>query len=138
MIEDIHDPHHMLKSRSSHIFPTLVKKFNPLHIKTFRVITKANHGKQSISTIRMLNIKLNDTSPGSCKFKIVLIFSFLNFSYRLYYLIRRSLGLCMARILCVIQLQCSPSIAFGCILLVRKSSCLQVCPPQNWHRITAF
>lgn len=97
-IKNVHYSHHMLKSSGRHIFPTLVEEADSLIKKSFRIITKSNHRKKPISTIRMLSYTLI-TYPGSCKFKIVFIFSFLNFSYKLYCLIRRSLGLCIASIL---------------------------------------
>lgn len=54
-IEQIHNPHHMLKSSRSHIFPTLIEKFNSVSVKLFRVIAEASHWKQLITTMRMLS-----------------------------------------------------------------------------------
>ena len=136
-IENVHDSHHMFKRSTTHIFPTLAKTVNSMLIKMFWYVAEAHIRNNSISAVGMLpNFMV--TSPGSWRFKTVFILFSLNMLYNLNYLISRYEGLCMASIFFVIQLEWSPSIALGNLLLVLKSSCLHSLPPQNWQRKIAF
>ena len=116
-IENVHHSHHMFKCSGCHVLPTFVEEFYPLIEECFWIIAETHHGKVSIPAVRVLN-KQNTTSPGYCKFRIVLILCWWNLSNRLNSLINLSLGLCMAKISDVIQFECSPSIALGCTLFV--------------------
>ena len=53
-LKQIHDPHHMLKSSTRHIFPTLVETVNAMTIEVLRNVTESDLRYYPISTIRML------------------------------------------------------------------------------------
>ena len=53
--KNVHDPHHVLKSRASHIFPALVEAMNSMFVKILRNVAKTYIGDDPISTIRVLS-----------------------------------------------------------------------------------
>lgn len=55
VIENVHDPHHVLESGRCHVLPALVEETDSLPEEAFRVVAEANHCQQPVSTIRMLN-----------------------------------------------------------------------------------
>ena len=54
-IGKIHDPHHMFKSSTSHIFPTLVKTMNSMPVEVFRNITEPHIRNNTITAEWMLS-----------------------------------------------------------------------------------
>ena len=49
-IKKIHNPHHMFKGSTSHIFPTLIKTMNSMSVEMFRNITKPHIRNNTIPT----------------------------------------------------------------------------------------
>ena len=118
-IKNVHYFHHMLKCCRCHIFPALIKPFDTMRIKILRNITESDLRNNSITAKRMLNINFFNTYPGYWRFNIVPILDCLKTLYKLNCFMRRSEGLCIANIFSVIQFECSPYIAFGCILFCK-------------------
>ena len=54
-IEKIHDPHHMFKSSTRHIFPTLVKTMNSMSVEMFRNVAEPYIRNNAITTVWMFS-----------------------------------------------------------------------------------
>jgi len=54
-VENIHDSHHMLKSSTGHIFPTLIKAMNSMFVEIFRNVTETYIGNDPVSTVWMFS-----------------------------------------------------------------------------------
>lgn len=81
-IENVHNAHHVLEGRTSHILPAFAETMDAMLIEVFWHVAEANVWNDSISAVRMLLIMIT-TSPGSCKFRTALMFFSLNLAYRL-------------------------------------------------------
>jgi hypothetical protein len=106
-IENVHNAHHVLEGRTSHIFPAFAETMDTVLIEVFRHVAETYIWNYPISTVRVLLITIT-TSPGSCRFKTALMFFSLNLAYRLNSFISRYEGRCIARMLSVIQFELSP------------------------------
>ena len=54
-LEQVHDPHHMFKGSTGHIFPTLVEAVNPVPVKVLRNVAEPSIRDDSVPTVRMLS-----------------------------------------------------------------------------------
>jgi hypothetical protein len=116
-LKDVHDVHHVSKRSWGHVFPTLAEAADSVLVEMLRNVTEAYFWNNTISAVWMLN-NFNFTSPGYCRLSTVRILISLNLAKRLYSLMSLVEGRCIARMSSVIQLECSPSMALGSLLLV--------------------
>lgn len=55
-VEDIHDPHHVIKGCSSHVLPAFVEELDAIGVETLGIIAEADFSEKSIPTVWVLKI----------------------------------------------------------------------------------